>query len=164
MEIDKNGCPFFVSKSLTKETMMFIMEGNRDIDQGGQGIKMVDMNIIIANNINIFLEKNQRKQVELAGYLHVSRQIVSKMLSGARTINAGELRQIAEFCGTSMEELTSVPQDYEETDVFHVFMGKVKSKEAQQSIQDIDTVIDLILFHDRVRENGAAMGEERMEF
>ena len=43
-------------------------------------------------------------------------------------------------------------------------MREVKSKEAQQSLQDIDTVIDLILFHDRVRENGTAMGEEWAEF
>lgn len=79
-------------------------------------------------------------------------------------IHAGELRKIAEFCGTTMEELTSVPQNYEETDVFHVFMGQVKTEEAQQSIQDIDTLIDLILFHNRANENGLAMREEWTEF
>lgn len=121
---------------------------------------MINMNAIVAHNILTFLEKNKRKQVELAEYLKISRQTVSKMLNGTRTITAVELHQIADFCGTSMEELTSIPQNYEEMDAIHVFMGQVKTEEAQQSLKDIDTLIDLILFHDRVRENGIAMREE----
>lgn len=126
-------------------------------------IKVVDMNTIIANNILNCLEKKQKKQIELARYLNVSEQTINKMLSGASAINAGELRKIAEFCSTTMEELTSLPQNYEEMDVLHVFMGQVKTKEAQQSIQDIDTLIDLILFHDKVRENSIIMREEWTE-
>lgn len=125
---------------------------------------MVDMNAVIANNISTSLEKQNRKQVELADYLEVSRQTVNKMLSGARTINAGELRKIADFLGTSMEELTTIPQNYEETDVFRVFMGKVGTEEAQQALTDIDKVIELILFHDEVRKNGIAMREEWIDF
>ena len=92
---------------------------------------MTDMNTVIANNINRYLEMNHKKQVELAEHLNLSRQIVNKMLNGTRTINAVELRQIAE---------------------------------ARQSIQDIDLLINLILFHDTVRENGMAMREEWTEF
>ena len=125
---------------------------------------MVDMKVVIANNISRSLEKQNRKQVELADYLEVSRQTVNKMLSGARTINAGELRMIADFLGTSMEELTTIPQNYEETDVFRVFMGKVETEEAQKALNDIDKVIELILFHDKVRKNGVAMREEWTDF
>ena len=125
---------------------------------------MVDMNAVIANNISMSLEKQNKKQVELAEYLEVSRQTVNKMLSGIRTISAGELRKIAEFFGSSMEDLTTIPQNYEETDVFRVFMGKVGTEEAQQSIRDIDKLIEMILFHDKVRENGIAMREEWTEF
>ena len=125
---------------------------------------MVDMNAVIANNISMSLKKQNKKQVELAEYLEVSRQTVNKMLSGIRTISAGELRKIAEFFGSSMEDLTTIPQNYEETDVFRVFMGKVGTEEAQQSIRDIDKLIELILFHDKVRENGIAMREEWTEF
>ena len=99
---------------------------------------MIDMNLIIANNINAFLEQNHKKQVDLANHLHVSRQIVNKMLNGTRTINAAELLQIAQFCGTNMETLTTVPDNYEENDVFHVFMGQAKTEEARQSIRDIN--------------------------
>ena len=125
---------------------------------------MTDMNIVIANNINRYLETNHKKQVELAEHLNLSRQIVNKMLNGTRTINAVELRQIAVFCNTSMEELMSIPENRKETDMFHVFMGQVKTEEARQSIQDIDSLINLILFHDTVRENGMAMREEWTEF
>ena len=125
---------------------------------------MTDMNTVIANNINRYLEMNHKKQVEPAEQLNLSRQIVNKMLNGTRTINAGELRQIAVFCNTSMEELTSIPENHKETDMFHVFMGQVKTEEARQSIQDIDLLINLILFHDTVRENGMAMREEWTEF
>ena len=125
---------------------------------------MVDMNVVIANNISRFLDKQNKKQVELAEYLEVSRQTVNKMLSGARTINAGELRMIAGFFETSMEELTTIPQNYEETDVFRVFMGKVGTEEAQQALNDIDKVIELILFHDKVRKNGVEMREEWDDF
>ena len=125
---------------------------------------MIDMNAVIANNISLSLEKQNRKQVELAEYLEVSRQTVSKMLSGIRTISAGELRRIADFLCTSMEDLTTIPQNYEETDVFRVFMGKAGTEEARQAVRDIDKIIELILFHDKVRENGIAMREEWTDF
>lgn len=50
------------------------------------------MNAVIAKNVSVSLAKQNRKQIELAEYLEVSRQTVSKMLSGIRTISAGELR------------------------------------------------------------------------
>lgn len=125
---------------------------------------MMDVNMVIANNVTKYLDKQNRKQVELAEYLEVSRQTVSKMLSGIRIINAGELKKIADFLCTSMEALTTIPQDYEETDVFHVFMGKAGTEEARQAIRDIDKIIELILFHDKVRENGISMREEWTDF
>ena len=115
---------------------------------------------MIAKNVSVSLAKQNRKQIELAEYLEVSRQTISKMLSGIRTISAGELRRIADFLCTSMEDLTTIPQNYEEADVFRVFMGKAKTEEARQAVRDIDKVIELILFHDKVRENGVAMREE----
>ena len=125
---------------------------------------MVDMNVVIANNVMMYLDKQHKKQVELAEYLEVSRQTVSKMLSGIRTISAGELSKIGDFLCISMETLTTIPQNYEETDVFRVFMGKAGTEEARQAIRDIDKIIELILFHDKVRENGIVMREEWTDF
>ena len=58
---------------------------------------MVNMNEIISNNIINIMKQSGKKQIDLAGYLGVSKQIVSKMLSGARIINAIELQKISEF-------------------------------------------------------------------
>ena len=121
---------------------------------------MVDMNTVIGVNINTCLMKRNRKQTELADYLEGSRQTVNKMISGIRGVNAAELRKIAEFCGVSMEMLTTVPDNYQEMDALHVFMGQVKTEAARDAIRDIDTMIDLILFHSEVRENGQVMMEE----
>ena len=59
-----------------------------------------------------------------------------------------------------MEMLTTVPDNYQEMDALHVFMGQVKTEAARDAIRDIDTMIDLILFHSEVRENGQVMMEE----
>ena len=45
---------------------------------------MVNMNEIISNNIINIMKQNGKKQIDLAGYLGVSKQIVSKMGGAAR--------------------------------------------------------------------------------
>ena len=91
---------------------------------------MVKMNEIISNNIINIMKQSGKKQIDLAGYLGVSKQIVSKMLSGARIINAIELQKIAEFLSVSMESLVKVPEVIPETNAVKAFMGKVESQEA----------------------------------
>lgn len=125
---------------------------------------MLDMNMVIANNISRSLGSHNKKQIDLAEYMGMSKQTISKMINGARAISAAELRKISEFCGTSMETLTTIPQDYVESDVCHVLMGQVQTEEAKQAIQDIDKLIELYLFHSKVKENGMAMREEWSDF
>lgn len=114
---------------------------------------MRDPNIVIANNISKQLKAVNKKQTELAEVLGVSRQTVSKMLTGARSINAIELKAIADFCKTSMEVLVAVPDNLSDTDVVHAFMGKVKTDEAKRGIEIADELIDMYLFHNKVHEN-----------
>ena len=47
---------------------------------------MVKMNEIISNNIMNVMKQNDKKQIDLSGYLNVSKQVVSKMLSGASVL------------------------------------------------------------------------------
>ena len=63
------------------------------------------------------------------------------------------------FLGVKMEELTKIPAHIPDTDVIHVFMGKVESEQAKNALQIADKLSDMILFHSRVRENGAEMME-----
>ena len=120
---------------------------------------MVDVNAMIAANIVAVLKQQNRKQIDLAEALQTNKQTVSKMLNGSRMINAIELKQIAEFLGVKMEELTKVRENATDTDIVHAFMGKVDSEQAKEALQIADRLSDMILFHRKVRGNGTAMME-----
>lgn len=118
---------------------------------------MVNINEIISHNIMNIMKQNDKKQVELAGYLGVSKQITSKMLSGARMINAVELQKIAEFLNVSMESLVKVPQVIPETNTVKAFMGKVESQEAKDGLAVADEIANMICFYARTHENAKEM-------
>ena len=120
---------------------------------------MNDMNELIASNILTILKQQNKKQIHLAEALQTNKQTVSKMLNGARMINAIELKQIADYLGVRMEELTKIQGNIVDTDIVHAFMGKVESEQAKNALKIADTLSDMILFHRRVRENGMAMME-----
>ena len=105
---------------------------------------MVNMNEIISNNIINIMKQSGKKQIDLAGYLGVSKQIVSKMLSGARLISAIELQKISEFLSVSMESLVKIPEIIPETNAVKAFMGKVESKEAKEGLKIADEIANLI--------------------
>jgi transcriptional regulator with XRE-family HTH domain len=118
---------------------------------------MVNINEIISHNIMNIMKQNDKKQVELADYLGVSKQITSKMLSGARMINAVELQKIAEFLNVSMESLVKVPQVIPETNTVKAFMGKVESQEAKDGLAIADEIANMICFYARTHENAKEM-------
>lgn len=118
---------------------------------------MVNMNEIISNNIMNIMKQNDKKQIELAGQLGVSKQVISKMLSGARIINAIELQKIAEFLGVTMESLVKIPQVLPETNTVKAFMGRVESQEAKDGLAIADEIANLICFYARTHENAEEM-------
>ncbi len=118
---------------------------------------MVNMNEMISNNILNIMKQNNKKQVDLAGYLGVSKQVISKMLGGSRMINAIELQKIAEFLDVSMESLVKVPQVIPETNTVKAFMGRVESQEAKDGLAIADEIADLICFYARTHENVTEM-------
>lgn len=118
---------------------------------------MVKVNEIISNNIMNIMKQNNKKQVDLAGYLGVSKQVTSKMLSGVRMINAIELQKIAQFLDVSMESLVKVPQVIPETNTVKAFMGRVESKEAKDGLAIADEIANMICFYARTHENAIEM-------
>lgn len=46
-----------------------------------EALMMINVNEIISNNIMNIMKQNNKKLVDLAGYLDVSKQVISKMLS-----------------------------------------------------------------------------------
>ena len=70
---------------------------------------MLDVNMMIANNIQNQLKKENKKQIDLAEGIGVSRQTMSKIMNGARAINAIELHKISEYLHVPMETLMKMP-------------------------------------------------------
>ena len=105
---------------------------------------MLDVNMIIANNIQAELKKENKKQVDLAEGIGVSKQTMSKIMNGARAINA-------------IDSLMKMPEKPMDTNVIHAFMGRVKTEEARKGIRLADELSDMILFHTRACENGKKM-------
>ena len=93
---------------------------------------MMNINMLIANNILDVLKSKGKKQMELADGIGVSKQTMSKMLNGGRSINAIELKQIADFLGISMDSLVRVPEKQVTQDVIHTFMGRVETEAAKE--------------------------------
>lgn len=118
---------------------------------------MLDMSAIIAHNILALLKKNNIKQTQLATALKTNKQTVNKMLNGTRIINAAELKAIAEYFNVKMEDLTNIEDSVVDTNIAHAFMGKVQSENAKEALRIADELSDMILFHSKVRENGADM-------
>ena len=118
---------------------------------------MVKASEIISNNIINIMKQNGKKQIDLADYLGVSKQVISKMLTGGRMINAIELQKISEFLGTSMENLVKRPEVFQETNAIKAFMGKVETQEARDGLEIADEIANLICFYARIRENAEEM-------
>ena len=106
---------------------------------------MLDVNMMIANNIQNQLKKENKKQIDLAEGIGVSRQTMSKIMNGARAINAIELHKISEYLHVPMETLMKMPEHPVDTNVIHAFMGRVKTPEARRGIQIADELSDI--FH-----------------
>ena len=80
---------------------------------------MLDVNMMIANNIQNQLKKENKKQIDLAEGIGVSRQTMSKIMNGARAINAIELHKISEYLHVPMETLMKMPKHPVDTNVIH---------------------------------------------
>lgn len=118
---------------------------------------MLDVNRIIANNIQRELEKRNLKPVNLAKEIGICKQTMNKMMDGIRTINTIELHKIAEYLHVSMACLMKMPDKPIDTNVIQSLMARAKTEEARKGIQLADQLSDMILFHTRVLENGKKM-------
>lgn len=118
---------------------------------------MIDVNVMIANNIQAELKKENKKQIDLAEAIGVSKQTMSKIMNGSRPINAVELHKISEYLHVSMDTLMKMPEKLIDTNVVHAFMGRVKTPAARRGIEIADELSDMLLFHSKVYENGKRM-------
>lgn len=65
-------------------------------------------------------------------------------------MNAGELRDIAKYLGTTVDKLTC-------PNAISRIMRKIHTDSARETLDIADKLSDMILFHKTVRENGTEM-------
>ena len=118
---------------------------------------MLDVNMMIVNNIQNQLKKENKKEVDLADGIGVSWQTISQIMNGARALNAVELHKISEYFHVPIENLMKMPEHPMDMSAVRTFMERVKTQEARRGIQIADELSDMILFHTKVCENGKRM-------
>lgn len=118
---------------------------------------MNGMNEIIVDNIITQIQKSGKKQVELAQCLGVSRQTISKMLSGERMINAVELALIAEALNVTVDTLVKLPSEETGVNTVRAFMGKVDTPQAKEGLEIAEKLAELICFHSECMKNGESL-------
>lgn len=120
---------------------------------------MLDINKIISENITNLLGKNGKKQIDLAEYLGVSKQVISKMLGGSRIFSAEELQSIAQYFDIDMKDHMAITNPSLEVNAIKAFMGSVNSVEAKHGLEILDEIADMIVFYANARENLKRLSE-----
>lgn len=98
----------------------------------------------VGNNIQKVLNEQGKTQQFLADQLGISKQVMSKIVSGAKAINVAEISQIANILNVSTDYLLTTGMKQEAVHNFS-FMGKVKNEETKKKIEFLKTVIEEIL-------------------
>lgn len=99
----------------------------------------------VGNNIQQVLNQQGKTQQYLANQLGISKQVMSKIISGAKAINVAEISQIAKSLNVSTDclltnEVLKIPAHN------FSFMGNVKNEKTRKKIEFLKTVIDEIVF------------------
>lgn len=119
----------------------------------------LDINRTIADNVNEEMRRKGMKQLELASYLGYSKQTVSRMLKGERTISASELKGIASFLSVPVNIFLSVPSSPVPADISLAFDVSGKPEDTKRVISFLDTLSSFMLFNRRAVRSGADGGE-----
>lgn len=96
-------------------------------------------------NIQNVLEERSFTQQNLADKLNISKQVMSKIISGGKAINVLEIRKIAEVLNVPIDRLLATNGVSEPAHRFS-FMGRINSEEVKAKISMLGDVIDEILF------------------
>ena len=106
----------------------------------------MDSNIFrqVGNNIQNVLTAQGRTQQSLADSLGISKQVMSKIISGSKAINVAEISKIANVLDVSVDKLLATNIECEQERTF-AFMGQVENAQTKEKLKFLQTVIDEIL-------------------
>lgn len=99
----------------------------------------------VGNNIQSILSVQGKTQQFLAEQLGISKQVMSKIITGAKAINVAEISKIANVLNVSVDSLLETSVIQEPVHNFS-FKGQVKSASTKQKIEILQKIIDEILW------------------
>lgn len=97
----------------------------------------------VGENIQKELDLRGMQQRELADELSISKQVMNKIIKGAKAINVKELAKIADVFGVTVDELLRSPGEKGAASSIS-FMGRAKGKTYTEKIEKLRTAIDEI--------------------
>jgi len=102
----------------------------------------------IGNNILKVLEERQWSQQFLADKLKISKQVMSKIISGNKATNVVEISKIANVLGVSVDTLVQVSEVAEIAPVYS-FMGQISRESTKEKILKLEEVIGELILLER---------------
>lgn len=99
----------------------------------------------VGENIQNVLLRQGKTQQFLADKLGISKQVMNKIIGGAKAINVAEISRIAQILNVTVEDLLTVNSAQEQYHSFS-FMGKVENEQTREKIEFLKNVIDELLF------------------
>lgn len=98
----------------------------------------------VGNNIQNILEERSLSQQFLADKLQISKQVMSKIISGSKAINVAEISSIANVLKVSADRLLEANTEEIQKHSFS-FMGSITNENTREKISMLKNVIDEIL-------------------
>jgi len=98
----------------------------------------------VGSNIQKELDKKSMTQQSLADALSISKQVMSKILKGAKAINVSEISKIASVLGTTTDALLKSEGNNPSVESM-AFMGSIKDEKTKEKIEFLRSIIDEIL-------------------
>lgn len=103
----------------------------------------------VGSNIQRLLKNRGMSQQDLADKLGVSKQVMSKIISGAKAINVAEISRIATILAITVDELLHSTGKAEGVEAFS-FMGEIHSEYTREKVSHIQNVINELIFLDEI--------------
>lgn len=118
--------------------------------EGAEGMNIVTFKEV-GYNIQQLLKERSMTQQALADVMGISKQVMSKIVSGAKAINVAEISRIASALGTTVDRLLVPVSRTTEVEAFS-FMGKIKNDRTREKITVLNEVIREILLLEEITE------------
>lgn len=114
---------------------------------------MENFDKVIISNINKMLHDQNKKQTELARFLGLPRQTISKILTGNRYLLASEISKIANFFNCEIANLFNEQNLNNAQPAHPFFMGESSNGRIDKTFNEVDKICRIIVEQQFINEN-----------